>query len=228
MSHSVRAYLYRKRHLLVIMLAAFGLGLLTMLGSLVFVQKQLHLQQNLVQQLTADNAELVKKLAAKEVSLSIANSGNQALRKELDSQQQALAEQEKALDFYRQLMDVGSKKKGLELHSYALQKLAEPGQYHYRLTFVQYAKRHTTLKASVKIELHGEVDGKPEVLDFSELVSNADKGFEKIQFKYFQVVEGQLTLPDNFEPLRILVHAQLKMKNAEPWLRDVPWQLERG
>lgn len=219
-------YLYRLRHLLVAMAIAFALGAALLAGLYWSEKKQNQQLQQVLAKTDEDAQTLVKKLAAVEGEAKVLRHGNMAMRQNLEAQQQVLSEQEKALDFYRQLMDPGSKKQGLALHAYTLQALEAKGQYYFRFTFVQYAKRHITLKASLKGVLHGTVDKQPATLEFSELVNNAEKGWGKLRFKYFQVVEGQLTLPDNFVPERIQLDASVKKKRAKPWQRQLTWLID--
>ena len=56
--------------------------------------------------------------------------------------------------------------------------------------------------------------------------SNSVKQFGKLRFKYFQKMEGQLTLPLGFVLEQIVIDALIKKKKAKPWQRIVDWQTE--
>lgn len=49
----------------------------------------------------------------------------------------------------------------------------------------------------------------------------------KLQFKYFQNLEGELVLPSNFQPEEIQILAVSEGKNSKTVEKTFPWVVER-
>lgn len=226
MLENILAYVQLHRKLMILLLLILLLALLIV--SIISMQTDQKLAKSNKQQtfLAEEKKELVRKLAAADVEADILRNSQLSMRKTIEQQQHDLAEQEKMLDFYRQLMTSDSSKKGLELNSYFIKKLTEPGAFYYRFTFVQYAKKHLALKADLSITVEGDSLLGKTSYNFRELVVNQDDQFDKLYFKYFQVVEGQVKFPKDFIPRQFIVDAQLKTKNPKPWQRTYSWVVE--
>jgi len=224
----IREYVEQHYKLLIIMLLVLLLALLAIGMIFVRTNSQLAESTRQVERFTEEKKVVLRKLAAVEVEAGIMRNSQLAMRQNIDQQQQQIAEQEKALDFYRQLMTSDGNKQGLELNSYLLRKLDQPNAYYFRFTFVQYAKKHLALRAGLSITVDGERSSEKVSYNFRELIMNADGQFEKLRFKYFHVVEGQLKLPEGFMPQQIVIDAQLKTKKSKVWQRKLSWTVEES
>ena len=181
-----------------------------------------------IEELKEEKKEVVRNLAAVEVKSEILRTSQLELRQMIEQLQGQVAEQEKALDFYRQLMTSDDKRQGLELNNYLFRKLDEPDTYQFRFTFVQYAKKHLALKVALTITVEGEINSEKVSYNFRELVINNDDQFGNLHFKYFQVVEGQLQLPEGFVPHQLIIDAQIKTKKPKAWQRKLDWTVEES
>ena len=174
-----------------------------------------------------DKKDLLRKLAAAEVASEILRSSQLSMRQMVEQQQIQNAEQEKELDFYRQLMTSDGKREGLELNSYVIKPADERNIYDYQFTFVQYAKKHLVLKAELSITVEGKSLLEKSSYNFSELIKPED-GFGKLRFKYFQKVEGQIILPEGFIPSELVVSAKIHKKKSKAWQRKLNWNVEES
>ena len=104
---------------------------------------------------------------------------------------------------------------------------------------MQYAKRHNLLQADISVKLLGTQEGEAKFICLKDLhhgggerdnkskkTNRNVKQFGKLRFKYFQKMEGLLTLPVGFVPEQIVIDALIKKKKAKPWQRIVDWQAE--
>lgn len=190
-------------------------------------KREISTKQEEVDRVAAEKKDMLRKLAAAEVEARVLRSSQANLKKTLEERENTIAEQETSLEFYRQLMVVEDKKEGLELNTYTITRADMPNSYHFRFTFVQYAKQHMNLKAKVKIRLEGKEQGKVAIYYLRDLLMGAAADYGALDFKYFQVLEGEIALPKGFEPEQIVVDAELKLKN-ESWQRKLPWQIEES
>ncbi len=124
---------------------------------------------------------------------------------ELKGQIAALQED---IGFYRGLMSPTSNDRGLTIGSLNVISRGVPRQYNYKLVVQQLATRHDTLNGNLTFTVVGQQDDKLMTLHLKDISDNVSYKNIKLRFKYFQTIEGVLTLPENFEPIRIELVAQ--------------------
>ncbi|CAA0078386.1 Uncharacterised protein [BD1-7 clade bacterium] len=169
---------------------------------------------------------LINRLAESDADSQVYRTAQLALRRRVDEQAQTITAVNRQLDFYRLLMEGSDSRNGLDLTGSLIYPLDDvKNGYHFRFTFVQYAKRRQVLRATLSIVLQGVQAGMPKRYPLNQLLVSSENS-TKLRFKYFQSIEGQLRLPDAFEPQQFVIDAQIKSKNAKPWQRIVEWQTE--
>jgi hypothetical protein len=104
-------------------------------------------------------------------------------------------------------MEPGDEGEGLKVGSVSVAASAQPGRYRYRFVIQQIANNHKLLTGTLKVELTGLEKGQPLRYSLADLTDDTDSKEVKLRFKYFQTIEGELTLPEGFEPqnLELLV-----------------------
>ncbi len=70
----------------------------------------------------------------------------------------------------------------------------------------------------------GTLGGEKEVIALRDLSEDIEDLGIKFRFRYFQDIEGSLSLPDKFEPLEIQVVAQAEGQKASQAERTFGWQ----
>jgi hypothetical protein len=171
------------------------------------------------------NKTMATKLAAKEVELQVMKNSELVIRETLQAQNIEIVELEKLVDFYRQLMAPSDAKSGLDINSYKLEALNAEGLYAYKLTFVQYSKKHRVISADIHMMVEGVKGEQLVTLNFSELVGKDDQLPKRLRFKYFQVLEGELQLPSDFKPQTLKLKAKIKSKKPKQFERQLPWDI---
>lgn len=129
------------------------------------------------------------------------------VRSELTQQKFQIAELEEGIQFYRSLMAPGEMTQGLSLRPVELVPTADEGRYAFRLVAQQEARKHSTLEGELYAELVGNVGGQRKSYPLSSLSEDLDSSVIRLRFKYFQSIEGELTLPPDFQPESISVIA---------------------
>ncbi len=179
-----------------------------------------------VARLQAEQTALVQQLAAADVSANVFRNAQSALRKTVNEQAATIIDINRQLDFYRLLMEGSDSRNGLDLTSGLVITLEDvKNGYHFRFTFVQYAKTRRVLRADLSITLQGLQAGMPKSYPLETLMDSADST-KKLRFKYFQSIQGQIVLPADFEPQQFVIDARLESQKAKPWQRIVQWQPE--
>lgn len=225
MNQNLREYFFHYRHQLSLLLSAFLLGLV-LGGSLYWhAKRQIFIKQEEIERIALEKKDALRKFAAIEVEARILRSSQANLKKTLAEREAIIAEHETSLEFYRQLMVVDNKKEGLDLNSHTITKGDVQGVLHYRFTFVQYSKQHQNLAGRANVRLEGKEQGRVAIYFLRDLLLETNKDFGQLHFKYYQILEGDFTLPKGFIPEQIVVDAELT-QNKEPWQRRLSWQIE--
>ena len=129
------------------------------------------------------------------------------VRKELAGQSEEITALEEGLAFYRGLMSPGDIAPGLNLHDLELMVGEQPGHYFFRIVLQQEARKHALLKGKLEVVISGVQDGNEVEYSLAELSDDIEVEGIPLQFRYFQSIEGQLVLPQGFEPGKFRVQA---------------------
>jgi hypothetical protein len=76
------------------------------------------------------------------------------------------------------------------------------GAFSYRITLLQRAQHHVELQGTITLSVRGKRKGKAETLSGKYL---GPVGIDRVplRFLYFQILEGELQIPEGFEPEQI-------------------------
>ncbi|MEM8564175.1 MAG: DUF6776 family protein [Pseudomonadota bacterium] len=148
------------------------------------------------------------------------------VRKELAVQQEEIAALEEGLALYRGLMASGELDPGLNLYDMELMAGERADHYFFRFILQQEARRHALLKGNLEAKVRGVAEGQFIELSLAELSEDISAAGVPLQFRYFQSIEGQMVLPDGFEPLEVTVEANTRKPNEFTIRESFPWQLE--
>ena len=183
------------------------------------MQTQLLAVQNTLQSREAEVAILQTRQEVDRQALEM-------VRQELAAQKEEIAGLEEGLGFYRSLISPGEIAPGLSLRGVELKSGELPGQYLYRIVVQQEARKHEQLKGSLEVMINGIEGGQPVRYALAELSEDFQGKGSALHFRYFQSIEGTLTLPEGFEPGVVSVEAKTLKPNEFVIREDYPWQLE--
>ena len=157
-----------------------------------------------------------RKLNILGVELEVARLAENLIHEDIKQDLQREQQLRNDLAFYQQIMAPELTQKGFVIDSFNVEAALSENAFRFELVLMQQDKIKNVLKGDIEVSLLGSEDGKSKRLSLASLMP--DKGESlKFSFKYFQVIEGQLRLPENFMPEKILVHAdiyQFKVKRG--------------
>lgn len=170
-------------------------------------------------------AELIDARLAADVQRAAA----QALRVDLTDMREQSQQLNEELTFYKSLMAPGSLVKGLQVTELELSNQRDPNVFSFELLLTQVAQRRSFISGQVRLDVVGrdEADAvteegeKPEVVLSLTEVSEVETYPLKFKFRYFQDLSGELTLPEDFVPTRVMITAQQNGKEAIQ--ESFPW-----
>jgi hypothetical protein len=125
------------------------------------------------------------------------------------------------VEFYQRLAGTSGSQEGLAVYELELQPTASSQVFRFVLTLTQNLRRAAVTSGTASLELEGTRDNLPVTLKWKEL-SGTNAARPEFSFKYFQQLDGYLTIPADFLPERVQV--SLKPKGSSKTLgRNFNW-----
>ena len=117
------------------------------------------------------------------------------LSKDMAALQEENVKLKEDLEFYKSILEDSAGVGTVKIHSMKIMHGLRPGDYNFRILLIQSGKHDKSVQGSLKLQVTGSQDGKMLVIPVTE--STGDRGSFKINFKYYQPVEGAFTVPVN-------------------------------
>ena len=186
-------------------------------------------QTILLNELSAENSELKRQVAMLERSGLLDQRVNETDQKTLSSLRDQLATLEQDLSFYKNVIIQQTDDTGLMVSEWSLKRISKSNRYRYKLALRQQdADGDTYLNGHVNVNLVGTQNGQNTVYSLSELSKEQEQTDIKLRFKFFQDIEGVLTLPDNFLPEYVKIVGVEINPVRKTIDRDYPWIDAKG
>jgi hypothetical protein len=179
--------------------------------------------------LEKDNATFRRELALLKTSDRVDQEAYSQVSVDLDDLQSQIAELNEELAFYRGIMSPSDGRSGLQIKAVQIRPGTDAGKFNLKLILVQAGRHDVRVQGSVGISLVGEStaadddqSGGPMTINLSQLTGESDK--LRYSFRYFQVLERNLGLPQGFEPRTIEISLSGGRKGKEV-SASFPWQI---
>lgn len=127
------------------------------------------------------------------------------------------------LTFYKNIMAPSETSKGLQVDRLSLASQRQTGVYSFKLVLTQVGNNKSYISGLVAVNIIGMRDDEKEVIALRDLSQDIEDLGVKFRFRYFQDVEGELLLPESFEPLEVQVVAQAKGRKSSQAERTFNW-----
>jgi hypothetical protein len=158
--------------------------------------------------------ELRRQLAIAETAARIDRETYSEVKKNLGDLQTQIQTQEEELAFYRGIVSPQDGVAGLRIQNVEALASDGEGRYLLRLVLAQAIVHTRRVAGRVKVALEGVKDGQPITFDAAELAGNASDDLA-YEFRYFQGLETELSLPAGFEPDQIVIDVWPNDSRAE-------------
>ncbi|MFC4260268.1 DUF6776 family protein [Marinobacter lacisalsi] len=147
-----------------------------------------------------------------------------AARNTIAGLESTIANLEADLTFYRNIMAPSEASKGLQVDRLTLRDVRGERRYDFKLVLTQVGDNKSYISGVVAVNIIGEQKGEQEVIPLRDLSEDVEDLGVRFRFRYFQDVEGTLTLPDNFEPYEVQVVAKAEGSKASQAERTFEWR----
>jgi len=180
-----------------------------------------------VKALGQDKLELRERVAILERATQVERQAYSHVDRTLKELQDQILDLKEELAFYRGIVTARGKTQALDIQSFKVQQDGDEGQYRYKLVLTRVMKNDKVVKGSVILTVAGEQEGSFKELSLGELSAKGEDDL-KLQFRYFQRLEGLLTLPEGFVPHRVLLQVTTKGKKRARLEKAYNWPSRLG
>jgi len=210
--------------LLLLFIGAFVVGRYLALADLNTTKAALVSSQQKLIKAQLDLSNATENLVMQKQSSQVDNLSNKELVNSVKSMQQTQKELEEELIFYRKIMAPELEREGLTIDSLKISRTEKNNEYHFKASLIQAGKQSQFIKGRISLKLVGTLNGSDKEYDFRELGTFNAKHFQ-FQFKYFQNIEGIISLPEGFKAQRISVTAQTSgLRKNQKADKQINWQ----
>jgi len=147
------------------------------------------------------------------------------LQKNFNTLQDGLVEAKQQLAFYHAVVAPEQDKAGLKIQGFKVDS-AVGGRYPYSLVLIQAQKTQTMVKGTLRLEVGGSLNGHQKMLPMATVTRPA-VGEAKLQFRYFQNINGQLEFPPGFSPERVKLTLDVNYPHKDV-KKSYSWSRLRG
>ena len=185
-------------------------------------------QKSRLEHLYQQQEKQIARIHTLEVELTVEQLASQNAQATLKKMSLAHYQVKKELGFYEKVMAPEKGANGLVIDNVKITASKSPNHYNFQVVLVQQQLKKRYAKGYIDLVLIGSLANKPGQLKLAN-ISTLTKKSLLFSFKYFQVIEGSFTLPENFAPEKIQLSAVLtksKWQKYQKLNKTFPWLLE--
>jgi hypothetical protein len=168
-----------------------------------------------IQNLKLENEKLTKNLNILGVELEVARLTQQQhfieIGKSIDTEKGLRTQ----LAFYQQVMAPELNEQGFLIEGFNLEPALSDNSYRFELVLMQQNKTNKILKGNLKVTLIGSENGIAKQYTMNQMLSDQEQKKMLFSFRYFQVIDGEIRLPEGFQPEQVSVHADVFQFNRK-------------
>lgn len=162
-------------------------------------------------QLVKENATLRDQMGVLERSSAVDKEAYGHIERSLKSLQDENYSLKQQLTVFQSIVAAESASDVVTVQQFTLKAGKKARQYHYRLNLMQSSTAARQVKGKVTFQIEGMRDGKEQSAPLS-LLTQGRSAEQAFQFRQVQTFEGEVTVPDNFKPVRARVRITVQGK----------------
>lgn len=184
------------------------------------LRSQLNISAKLVGDLRQDIADL-------KVGGQVDLRANEEIQQTVESLQKEIADLSEEIRFYKGVMVPNAEERGLRIERLDMKASTEPSKFRYSLLLTQIVDKHDYIQGGVEISVLGKQGDEDRRLSLLELGEDAREAI-RFRFRYFQNIDGELSVPEGFSPQEIMIVAQSSGRGSQRLEKRFDWQLTGG
>lgn len=169
------------------------------------------------------NHKLVQKNAHLDGTSKIERDAYQLANQELVKLQRELLAQKEELVFYRGIVSPNDAALSVNLQTFEVRKKNSQNQYSYKMILTKSGKSSQKIRGGTNVTIRGESGGSVSEFKISDLALENSQVGTKFAFRYFQVFEGDIALPDGFVPFEVEIGIKPTTKKVKSFSETISW-----
>ncbi|GLQ33172.1 hypothetical protein GCM10007876_36510 [Litoribrevibacter albus] len=167
---------------------------------------------------------LTQRVAVLEEGSKLDKQASDAVRQSVKEYRDRIAELEKEVTFYKNIMAPGGPNTGLHIQKIELSSTPEAERFKFKIVLTQLEKNQSYLNGQAAVNIIGQLDGKKTIYSLRELSEDYKDLGIKFRFRYFQNILGEIKLPTGFKPEEVQVILQttgkqpVRVEKAFTWV----------
>ena len=176
-----------------------------------------------ISELESRNRNLLQKNAHLEGISKIERDAYELANQSLIKLQKELLTQKEELVFYRGIVSPNDAALSVNLQSFEVRKKNNQDQYSYKMILTKGGKGTQKIRGSANVLIRGENEGSVSELKITDVALEKAEIVTKFAFRYFQVFEGDIALPDGFKPFEIVIGIKPTTKKVKSFSETISW-----
>lgn len=169
------------------------------------------------------NYDLVQKNAQLERISKIERDAYQLANRTLIKHQEEISALKEDLAFYRGIVSPTNAASAVNLQSFEIERRSRQGLHYFKLVLTKNGKRNTNIKGRLRVVVRGELDGAIREYRLEEIKVDQKNQFDRFNFRYFQIFEGNVVIPTDFHPYEIEIHVNPSTKQVKSLTETISW-----
>jgi len=179
------------------------------------------------QTLETENKQLREQVIMLERSTQIDNQTADRLQNEIRTFQDNVYRLKGELEFYQGIMSATTDSKGLNVQGLHIEATDQERLYLFKLVLTNVAKSDKIIEVTMDMSVEGMNEAGSQVLSLDEVTAGSEVK-RVVKFKNFERIEGSLSFPEGFKPLRVVVNLQQKGVQKSTVQRVFEWRINAG
>jgi len=125
--------------------------------------------------------------------------------------------------FYKHILSPENEETGLAIGQLDIYTTDKPRTVRYKLELRQAGNNENQITGYANVNIMGQQEGLEVSIPLRSLSRTVDSLDIRLQFRYFQNIEGQLELPENFEPEKIQIIAVAEGPGGKTLHKSFGW-----
>jgi hypothetical protein len=178
-----------------------------------------------IEALEDQNEKLRAEVASAQLARDVDKKSYADVEKNLADLQAQVLKHREELSFYRGIVSPEDGIGGLKLQRFQVVPGSGDLRYRVRVVLVQSMRQEASVSGAVVIQIEGTQDSHPKQLSLADVASGVHSdGQIPFQFRYFQNLEQEVSLPKGFEARA--VNVEVRSGHNPPVRESYPWVVQ--
>jgi hypothetical protein len=173
-----------------------------------------------------ENATLREQLLKIEQAGTVDQQALDSVQQTIVGLREKISQLEEDVLFYKQIMSPENAESGLVIGQVDLVATDVPGAIRYKMELKQQGNNENVINGHANVNILGMRNSQEISIPLYQLSATQLEEDIRLQFRYFQNIEGELMLPENFEPTKVQIMAVAEGNDAKTVEKSFGWLVE--